>query len=193
MKKIFLLALVLFLSISSVVLAHDDTNNKSTNDTNYERGYIGFAGGLDLITSSWNAAGVTYGSGGLADVFGGLQLDKSLSFQAEVENFIAEGTYATNIISQYNLRGLIAVKYAFDVPVIEPYLLVGGGLVYSLLNQQVNVYTTSVNADALGGLGLQLQLSSASYLFVEGRYNLILSSNTSLSDIPITAGIWTAF
>ena len=191
MKRTILLALILFLGVSSTVLAHDDTHDKPVS-INYERGYIGVGAGADLTGSTWNSAGVTYGLGGIADVFGGLQFDKSLSIQAEVQNFLAEGIYSAAIISQYNLRGLVEVKYSFDVPVCQPYLLAGGGVVYTLLNQ-ANAYTTSVNADALGGLGIQLPMSSASYFFVEGKYNFILSSSTSLQDIPITAGIWAAF
>jgi hypothetical protein len=192
MKKTILLVSILFLGVSSAVLAHDDMHDKAAKDVNYERGYIGVGAGADLTGSSWNSAGVTYGLGGVGDVFGGFQFDKSLSIQAEVQNSIAEGIYAANIISQYNLRGLLEVKYAFDVPVCQPYLLAGGGVVYTLLNQ-ANAYTTSVNADVLGGLGLQFPVSSVSYLFLEGKYNFILSSTTSLQDIPVTAGIWTAF
>ncbi len=134
-----------------MVLAHDDMHDKPNN---YERGYIGIGTGLDVTGSNWNSASVTYGLGGIGDVFGGIQFDKSLSIQAEIQNFIAEGIYTTNIISQYNLRGLVEVKYAFDMPGCQPYLLAGGGAVYTLLNQ-ANAYTTSVNADVLGGLGFQ--------------------------------------
>jgi Outer membrane protein beta-barrel domain len=193
MKKIvFLLA---FVFLSSFAFAQDrgglDTKTSHQEKENNSF-YLGFGSGVDLTGSSWNSASVTYGLGGIADVFGGVQLDKNLSLQAEIQNFIAEGIYTTNIISQYNLRGLVEVKYAFSTPVCQPYLLAGGGLVYTLLNQ-ASAYTTSVNADALGGLGLQFPVSSASAIFLEGKYNFILSSTTSFQDIPITAGIWTAF
>jgi hypothetical protein len=191
MKKIVLLILALFI-VTTFAFADDrggvETKTSSKEDDNSF--YLGFGGGVDLTGSTWNSASVTYGLGGIGDVFGGFQFDKNLSIQAEIQNFIAEGTYTTNIISQYNLRGLIEVKYAFSTPICQPYLLAGGGLVYTLLNQ-ASAYTTSVNADALGGLGLQFPVSSASAIFLEGKYNFILSSTTSFQDLPITAGIWT--
>ncbi|HTA77106.1 MAG TPA: hypothetical protein VK791_08110 [bacterium] len=193
MKKIFLL--LAFLLSSGFVFAQDrgGLDTKTFHQEKENNGfYLGFGSGVDLTGSSWNSASVTYGLGGIADIFGGLQFDKNLSVQAEIQNFIGEGIYMTNIISQYNLRGLIEVKYTFSTPVCQPYLLAGGGVVYTLLNQ-ASAYTTSVNADALGGLGFQFPVSSVSRIFLEGKYNFILSSTSSFQDIPITAGIWTAF
>lgn len=194
MKKTVLLILV-FLFASTFVFADErggaDTKTSLDNEDN-NGFYLGFGSGLDLTGSNWNSALVTYGLGGIADVFGGYQFDKNLAVQAEIQNFIAEGSYAANIISQYNLRSLVEVKYTFSTPICQPYLLAGGGVVYTLLNQ-ASAYTTSVNADALGGLGFQFPVSSVSFIFLEGKYNFILSSTTSFQDVPITAGIWTAF
>lgn len=190
MKQIILLAFALFFSLSSAVLAHDDSHDKPA--ASFQNGYIGVGGGIDLTGSNWNSDSLTYGAGGIGDVFGGYRFDKNLALQGEVQNFIVEGTYTTEIISQYNLRGLIEVKYTFDSPVVQPYLLAGGGVVYSDLNLTKS-YNVSVNADALGALGVEFPVNPGTYLFVEGKYNFILSSASSLQDIPLTAGLWTAF
>ncbi len=190
MKKAILMVLIFFMAATAAFA--DDRGGVDTKTSSRKENsdfYLGVGTGVDLTGSSWNSASVTYGLGGVADVFGGFQLDKNLAVQAEVQNFIAEGIYTTNIISQYNLRGLLEIKYAFSTPICQPYLLAGGGLVYTLLNQ-ANAYTTSVNADALGGLGLQFPVSSTSFIFFEGKYNFILSSTTSFQDIPITMGIF---
>jgi Outer membrane protein beta-barrel domain len=196
MKKIILLSLFLLLGLSRSAFAHDDSHDKAMKETSFQSGYIGVGGGVDLTSASWNNTSVTYGLGAIGDVFGGFQLDKSFAVQAEVQNFLTEGAFAGNIISQYNLRGLLEAKYAFDMPVCQPYLLAGGGLVYSVLNQPTSLgigYTTAVNADALAGLGAQFELSASAHLYVEAKYNFILTATTSFQDIPITAGIWTGF
>ncbi len=190
MKQIIFLVLALFFGLSSLVLAHDDSHDKPV--TAFQNGYIGLGVGADVTGSSWNSNSLTYGVGGIGDVFGGYRFDKNLALQVEAQNFIVEGTYTNQIISQYNLRGLVEVKYTFDSPIAQPYLLAGGGVVYSDLNL-TNSYNVSVNVDALGGLGVEFPVNPGTYAFVEGKYNFILSSGSSLQDIPITAGIWTAF
>jgi len=182
MKKTALLILVFILG-TTFAFADSRVENESNTKTASANGdffFLGFGGGADLPGTNWSP---NYTIGGGAQIFGGYAFDKNLAVQLDEENWFFEGMG----FSLYNFRSLVSIKYTFSVDSLQPYLLVGGGLVF----QSVSVTgTTSVNLDVIGGLGVQYDLTADTHLFVEGRYNFILPSTGSFQDVPITAGLW---
>jgi opacity protein-like surface antigen len=177
MKKAALVVLVLFLGTSFAFADEKDTSKPLNNQDNTF--YLGFGGGTDLLGANWNS---NYAEeGGLAQVFGGYRFDQNWDCQLEVDNCFFEG----NAFSQYNLRTLAAVKYAFSIEGWQPYLLAGPGIVYSSL-----LGVTASNLDVFGGLGVQFNLSTDTHLFVEAKYNFILPATGSFQDFPISTGLW---
>ncbi len=137
--------------------------------------------GADLPGANWNP---DYYLGGGAEVFGGYQADKNWSAQLEVGEWFFTG--GGN--SLYNLRPLLEAKYNFEGQGWQPYLLAGSGLVFQALSPSGD---STVNFDALGGLGIQLDLSARTHFFIEAKYNWILSQTTAFTDLPVSAGLWT--
>jgi hypothetical protein len=182
MKKIVLLILVFILGTTFAFAdarTGDDSNTK-TNSKDSDYFFLGFGGGADLPGTNWSP---NYTIGGGAQIFGGYAFDKNLAVRLDEENWFFEGMS----FSLYNFRSLVSIKYTFTADSLQPYFLVGGGIVY----QSVSVTgTSSMNLDALGGLGVQYDLTADTHLFVEGRYNFILPSTGSFQDIPITVGLW---
>lgn len=182
MKKTALLILIFILGTTFAFAdtrTGDDSNAKTTSKGS-DYFFLGFGGGADLPGTNWSP---NYTIGGGAQVFGGYAFDKNWAVRLDEESWFFEGMG----YSLYNFRSLASIKYTFTMDGLQPYLLAGGGLVF----QSVSVTgTTSVNLDALGGLGVQYDLTADTHLFVEGRYNFILPSAGSFQDVPITAGLW---
>src|SRR5665213_364568 len=182
MKKTVLFILVLILG-TTFAFAEERTGDESeTQTTSGNNGafFLGFGAGADLPGSNWSS---NYTIGGGAQVFGGYAFDKNLAVRLDEDNWFFEGT----AFSLFNFRSLASIKYTFSVEGWQPYILLGGGMVYQTLSA---TGTSSTNLDALGGLGVQFDLTADTRFFVEARYNFILPSTGSFQDVPITAGLW---
>jgi hypothetical protein len=182
MKKIALLILIFVLG-ASFAFADDrdeDESKAKTTSNNSDSFYLGFGTGVDLPGTNWSS---NYALGGGAQLFGGYAFDKNWALRLDEENWFFEGTN----FSLYNFRSLASIKYTFSVEGWQPYLLLGGGIVYQTLS---TTGSSSINLDALGGLGVQFDMTADTHFFVEARYNFILPSTGSFQDVPLTAGIW---
>jgi Outer membrane protein beta-barrel domain len=170
-KAIFLLAAIFF--SAGGVFAQD--SEKVSNPF-----YVGLGTGADLPGDNWNS---DYYLAGVADVFGGYQVDKNWAAQLEVEEefFTGGGT------SLYDLRVLAEAKYAFGGEGLQPYLLAGPGVVFQTLSPTGD---STANFDALGGAGVQFDLAPRTHLFLEAQGNFILSRTTTFLDVPVSAGLW---
>ncbi|HXL72235.1 MAG TPA: hypothetical protein VN963_01300 [bacterium] len=181
MKKIAFLVLI-FVFGTTFAFADDgdgdESNTKKTSNSS-DSFFLGFGGGTDLPGTNWSS---NYTIGGGAQVFGGYSFDKNWALTLDVENWFFEGSG----FSLYNLRTLASVKYAFSLEGWQPYLLAGAGLVY----QGLSTGASASNLDALGGLGVQFDLTADTHFFVEAKYNFILPSAGSFQDVPISTGLW---
>jgi hypothetical protein len=142
--------------------------------------YIGLGTGADFPGSNWNS---DYLMGGGADVFGGYQFDKSWAVQLDVEEWFFTGSG----FSLDNFRVLAEAKYTFGGQGLQPYLLAGPGLVFQALSPSGE---STANFDALGGLGIQLDLAPRTHFFLEAKMNFIMSQTTTFTDLPVSAGLW---
>lgn len=140
--------------------------------------YIGLGTGADLPGSNWDP---NYLLGGGANVFVGYQFDKNLAIQLAGEEWFFTGTG----YSLYNFRVLAEAKYTFDGQGFQPYILLGPGMVFQALSPSGD---STSNFDALGGVGAQFDVAPRTHLFIEAKYNFIVSQSTTFSDIPINAG-----
>jgi hypothetical protein len=145
--------------------------------------YLGLGTGLDLPGNNWDP---TYYIGSAADIFCGIGLDNNWALQLDLNQDLFTGN-GTNL---YNFRGLLDLKYAFSGKGFQPYLLAGSGLVYQSLSPSA---ANTTNFDGLIGVGIQFEVASKTHLFIETKYNLILSQTTSFTDLPISAGLWVGF
>jgi len=145
--------------------------------------YLGLGTGLDLPGTNWDP---TYYVGGFTNLFGGYGFDNNLALQLD----LVQGIYTGNGTNLYNFRGLVDLKYAFSVVGWQPYLLGGLGVAYQSLSP---VAATTTNFDWLLGAGFQFDLWPKTHLFVEAKYNFIMSQTTTFTDLPITAGLWLGF
>jgi hypothetical protein len=189
MKQVIYGLCLLFFS-AHLAWAHDEGKVTASTD-DLKNWYIGVGAGADVLGSNWTNFS-TLGSG--AEGIIGYQLDPNWAIQADVEHWTNTGSTtisgSVDNLSQDSFRGLLCLKFTFSTQFCQPYLLAGGGLTGSSLNI-LGTASTATNADVLGGFGLQFDLSQASHFFVQGKYNFILTSNSSSQDVPITAGIWT--
>ncbi len=181
MKKAILFFLILSLGVSSAFAkSHKADSSDTDTATNSDPLYFGIGTGADFPGSNWDS---TYYVGGGANLFGGYELDKNLAVQLDVEEWFFTGGGT----SLYNLRTMIEGKYSFDGQGWQPYVLLGPGLVFQNLSPAGD---STSNFDALGGLGVQFDLAPKTHLFLEAKYNFIMSQTTTFSDIPISAGLW---
>jgi tetratricopeptide (TPR) repeat protein len=87
--------------------------------------------------------------------------------------------------SATEFEGLVILKLRLSTGNFNPYILVGAGL--SDYNDTVD--GSVLNPAISGGLGYELSLGSGANLFLEGKTNAIIASNTTIIHIPINAGI----
>lgn len=163
----------LFLLLAGGVFAQD--TDKAANPL-----YIGVGTGADIPGTNWNSS---YYLAGGADVFAGYQVDPNWSAQLDVQEWFFTG--GGN--SLYNLRTLLEAKYTLTGQGLQPYLLAGPGLVFQALSPSGD---STSNFDALGGLGLQMDLAPRTHLFIQFACNFILSQTTTFTDLPVSAGLW---
>lgn len=176
MKKIILIFLILVLGVSSAFARkHPKVESDETDPL-----YIGLGTGVDLPGSGWDP---NYLLGGGANVFVGYILDKNLAVQLNGEEWFFTGTG----YSLYNLRTLVEAKYTFDGEGWQPYILAGPGMVFQVISPSGD---STTNFDALAGAGVQFDLAPRTHLFIEAKYNFIMSQTTTFGDIPISAGLW---
>jgi hypothetical protein len=145
--------------------------------------YLGLATGADLPGTNWDP---TYYVGSMTDLLVGYGFDQNLGIQAD----LGQGIYTGNGTNLYQFRGLVDLKYTFNVVGWQPYLIAGAGTVFQSLSPS-GVSTT--NFDGQAGAGVQFDLLPKTHLFIEGKYNLILSQTTTFGDIPLTAGLLIGF
>jgi hypothetical protein len=143
--------------------------------------FIGFGTGADLAGSNWDTD-FQVGGGGMELI--GYKLDKNFSLQAAGEQWVFTGGGH----SETDVRFLLEVKATLDGEGWQPYVLAGPGIVTRGASPSGD---STANADALAGLGIQIDLGGSSHLFAEARYNLTLTQDTTLADVPLVAGIWT--
>jgi hypothetical protein len=179
MKKVILVFLVLALAVPS---AFAKNTHKAESEEGGDNGqlYVGLGTGAGLPGSNWNT---NYLLGGGANVFGGYQLDRNLAGQVGVEEWFFTGGGT----SLYNLRVMAEAKYAFDGNGWQPYVIAGPGLVFQTLSPTGD---STTNFDALAGLGVQFDLAPKTHLFLEAKYNFIMSQSTTFTDLPISTGLW---
>ncbi len=177
--RISILAFCLFVSGG---MAFADTPTPTPTPGNPQLGgvYLGLGTGLDLPSSNWDP---TYYVGSTTNLLFGYGFDSNWGLQLDLEQLLFTGN-GTNL---YNFRGMVDLKYAFSVVGWQPYLLAGTGLVVQSLSPVAN---STTNFDALIGAGVQFDLWPKTHLFVEAKYNFILSQTTTFTDLPITAGLW---
>jgi hypothetical protein len=173
-KVIFILAATL---MTTLAFAADNATQTSSNSNDL---YLGVGTGLTLPSSNWDPS---YTAGLASNVFVGQRVDKNWAGQVSMEEYIIPGSLTSN----YNLRGLAEAKYTFDMAGWQPYALGGVGAVYQFL---ANTGDSTVNFDAVVGLGAQADLGRDIHLYVQAEYNFIFTSSLTLGDVPITAGVW---
>ena len=142
--------------------------------------YIGLGTGVDFPGSNWYPY---YRLGGEAAAFVGYRLDKNFAVQLDGEAWLFTGTG----YSLFNLRVLAEAKYTFDGQGWRPYLLAGPGMV---LQDVSPVGDSTINFDALAGIGAEFDVAPQTHLFIEAKYNFIMTETTTFTDIPVSAGIW---
>lgn len=181
MKKAALFCLVVFLALSPAFAKKQPaSSSEASGSDNSSYLYLGLGTGAGLPGSNWDS---NYYLGGGANLILGYQLDKNLGAQVDAEEWFFTG--GGN--SLYNLRGLAEVKYTFDSQGWQPYLLAGAGTVFQTLSPTGD---NTANFDALGGLGVQFDLAPKTHLFLEAKYNFIMSETTTYMDLPISTGLW---
>lgn len=87
------------------------------------------------------------------DLILGYNIDKSFDFQLELEQVVFTGQSSTH----NDYRELIEIKYVFDGPDWQPYLLLGSNWL-TLAGAFVSG-STSPNFNAIGGVGVQCSRS----------------------------------
>jgi hypothetical protein len=153
---------------------------QAADEENEDPLYIGLGTGVDMPLSGWDP---NYLLGGGANVFVGYTLDKNLAVQLDGEQWFFTGTG----YSLYNFRVLAEAKYTFAGQGWQPYLIAGPGLVFQAISPSGD---STTNFDALAGAGVQFDIAPRTHLFIEAKYNFIMSSTTTFSDIPVSAGLW---
>jgi hypothetical protein len=179
MKNTTFILILAFWAASFAFADDSNTESASTSGSNHPF-YIGLGAGADLPGSGWDS---DYYVGAGANVFVGYQLDKNWAVQLDAEEWFFEGGGS----SLYNLRALAVAKYAFSVQGCQPYLLAGPGFVFQ------TAFPTGDNTgnfDAMAGFGIQVDLGGRSHLFVESKYNFIVSQSSTFTDFPLSAGLW---
>ncbi len=184
MKKALFFFLILSMTVSSAFAekASQDTDGATPTPTPVSDTplYIGLGTGVDLPGSGWDP---NYLLAGGANLFAGYTLDKNLSVLLNLEEWFFTGTG----YSLYQLRSLIEAKYTFDGQGWQPYVLAGPGMVFQSLSPSGD---STSNFDALVGAGVQFDVAPRTHVFIEAKYNFIMSQSTTFGDIPISAGLW---
>ncbi|HVZ79746.1 MAG TPA: fibronectin type III domain-containing protein [bacterium] len=146
--------------------------------------FLTCAAGLDLplsgrSTYSWGPAGsVGFGF----EWFDGLSL--GLEFQKTDFSTINDSGF----LSETGLAFLPVLRLCLLPKGVRPYLSAEGGLdlgvAYSDAGEAV-----SLDPDVRVAAGFQFEMAKDAYAFVEGGYNLILSSNGTGRDVPLSTGL----
>jgi hypothetical protein len=195
MKKAIFFFLILTLTVSSAFakkVSPDDQDATPTPTPAIDNPfYLGLGVGEDEPLTNWDT---NYVVGGEANALFGYALDKSWAVQLDAAEYFFTGTG----YSLYQFRALIEAKYTFDghgwQSVFvgkgwQSYLLAGPGLVFQYLSP---FGESTSNFDALLGFGVQCDLAPRTHLFLEAKFNFIMSQSTTFFDIPVSAGIWVA-
>ncbi len=186
MKKAILFFLILTLGASfafadeTKVNANDVTATSTPAPVSESQFILGVGTGVDLPGSSWDP---NYLLAGGTNVFVGYAFDKNLSVLLNGESWFFTGSG----YSLYQLRTLIEAKYTFDGQGFQPYVLLGPGMVFQTISPSG---ASTSNFDALAGIGAQFDVAPRTHLFIEAKYNFIMSQSTTFGDIPINAGLW---
>jgi hypothetical protein len=176
--KICILTLVVYLFILSRSFGAEVN---SSNDF-----YLGLGSGFDLPGTTWVTK---YNIGYSNDFLLGYKMDETWNFQLELEQVVFTG----QILNHNDYRELIEIKFVFDGPSWQPYLLIGSNWL-TLVGAFVSG-SSSPNFNAVGGVGVQFDLWPKVHFFVEGKYNysLNINQNISFSDVPVLGGLLVGF
>jgi hypothetical protein len=148
--------------------------------------YVGIGGGMDAPIQNWQSA---YSLGGGGKAFVGYNLDATWSVQLDIDNFYFSGTSPLGKISDTSLRFLPEIKYSIPAgDSLKFYLLVGTGLDCDFVSG-----ASQTNWDVDGGLGVEIPLCAKTSLFLEGKWNLLVSDGPNGTvtgqDIPLVLGV----
>lgn len=147
--------------------------------------FLELAGGIDLPAQNWQSA-YTSSPGGKISV--GYEINRSLAIQLDVEGFYFSGTNYSGSITDTELLVLPTIQYSFCEQGIRPYLMAGVGVDFEFLSATPGSLVIE-NVDAAVGAGVEVQLTGRTYVFAEGKYNLIFFSEVTGQDVPILAGV----
>ncbi len=142
--------------------------------------YLGLAGGGDIPAKGWQAA-YTAAPGGSLQL--GMRLDGEWDVRLDLAGFGFSGTNYSGPISDVELYALPTVLYHFG----GPYLLLSAGGEGEILSG--NTGPPVLDFDLALGAGYEADLGGRAWLFVEGKYNFILSPLAIGNDAPVVAGV----
>lgn len=180
MKKIIFSLLISALSLTSVSAAE---THKVADNNGEGYFYAGLGTGADIPSNNWNS-NFYVGSG--ANVFLGYQADENWSAQLNADEWFFTGSG----YSLLNIRTIGEIKYSFAAQGWQPYLLAGAGTVFQTITPGA---ASTANFDALGGLGVQFDVAPRTHIFIEAKYNFIISQVLTSTDVPLSAGLWVGF
>jgi len=149
---------------------------------------LGIDGGLALATNS----GYDLGFGG--QVSGLYRFDENLGVGLGVgfNAFNVTGSTSTFGASLDDLSILAILKYAFGTDKTKPYILVGAGLGDSIANvtfDSISVSASQMNNEIEGGVGIQFPAGDSLNLFLQATANLLLTSGSTFTYIPVDFGV----
>ncbi len=160
----------------------------------FSRIEIDLMGGIDEPV---NPDGYALSFGGGGTFYLSLNRATAIGISLSLYSFSYQASSATSTVngittssqsgggSATEFEGLAVFKFRLSTGNFEPYILVGAGL--SDYNDTVD--GSVLNPAISGGLGCEFSLGSGTNLFLEGKTNAIIASNTTIIHIPMEAGI----
>lgn len=142
--------------------------------------YIGLAGGADIPAQNWQSA-YTVGPGGAVEL--AYRLDSQLELGLDVMGFYFSGTNFSGAITDAQIYLLPTLRFHFG----GPYLLVSGGAEVEFLSG--NPLNPVVDPELALGAGYEADLGGRTFLFLEGKGNVIFSPLATGIDVPVVAGL----
>ncbi len=142
--------------------------------------YLGLAGGGDIPVQGWQNAYAAAPGGGLLI---GMQLDPHWDIRLDLEGFDFSGANYSGPISDAEVYLLPTLLYHLD----GPYFLVSAGGEMEFLSGNTGPPVSDL--DLALGAGYEAALGGRAYLFLQGKYNFILSPLGTANDVPVAAGI----
>jgi len=149
---------------------------------------LGLNGGIALATD----AGYDLGFGG--QVTGLYRVDENMGIGLGIgfNTFSFTGSTSTDGGSDADLSILAQLKYAFGTDKTKPYILVDAGLADFI--STVTISGTSFSGSSMypeigGGVGIQFPAGDDLNLFLQGTANIVISSGSTFTYIPVDFGV----